>query len=109
MTRPKFSVGEEVILCTQSYPQINGQSHTVLEVIDRKEAERRNGLPYRSYNKEQRDCFWFYVLDGLEFMCGRIKTNIMGEGGLRKKHTTGKSFDELMGELNKPNIKQLEK
>lgn len=94
MTRPLFSVGEEVILVSLSHPEFNGE-YLIERVLE-------NGESYKSRNDGK--SFWsngiLYLLD--EIFPDNVKGGefAVGEKSLRKKYPPSEfTFDELMNNL----------
>jgi hypothetical protein len=82
--RPKFSVGEVIILKSKDFPECNGE-YTVIEI------------------KEHSLVGWIYKLDVYHHVEG--KSDFWCESALRKKYTPGEmSFDSLMHSLSSPKL-----
>jgi len=82
MTQPKFSVGEEVILCSKNCPEFNGEYTVVASFYG--ETFSRQGKRYIGWN---------YDLDSTH-------VNYWWETALRKKHKpSDMSFDSLMNSI----------
>ncbi len=84
--QPKFSVGEQVITYSKSFPELSGKIETVVDCYFAKNAEVMTGEKYTG---------WVYGLEGLTFdAC---------ETALRKKHDGSEfTFDQLMSTLKQP-------
>lgn len=97
--RPKFEVGEVVLLQSKSYPELNGEC-TVKAVVGPNEtvkAEDDSGVTYSSPN-------YTYSLDVSVMHNGGL-TSHWQESALRKKHTPGElSFTDLMASLSSPKL-----
>lgn len=110
MTRPKFSVGDSCIVCAPK-SQIYNHVVNILGVLSFDDAVKRRKTICNKFTGYKCKPQFVYLIDVIYIPLGDTgyPTDMIGESALRKKHTPGKGFDELMVELNKPNIKQLEK
>ena len=82
--RPKFEVGEVVLLRSVNFPECNGEA-TVLDIIE----DRTFVYAYKLTISHHADGFLEY----------------WGEPALRKKHTPGEmTFDNLMASLSSPKL-----
>lgn len=85
--KPLYSVGEEVILCSKSCPEMNGDYIVVDlefdEAFSYRKAKSAELSPYDTYT---------YKLNG-------AKDRWFMEESLRKKHTPGDNFTTLMDSL----------
>lgn len=93
MSRPKFSVGEEVILCSVMRPELNGEY--IIEGIC-EDGHVYKGVP-------------FFTSDGIPYaydlgivIVGDMHPNLWSESSLRKKHKpASKGFRALMSDFLK--------
>lgn len=82
--RPKFAVGEEVLLRSKDFPECNGE-YTITEL----KPHSLDG--------------YIYKLDVHHHVEG--KSDYWCESALRKKHQPGEiSFDDLMASLSSPKL-----
>ena len=101
MNRPKFEVGEEVILESKKYPDLNGEYfiHQVLYPKDVYNCRISGGMIKRDVESET----FVYLLD--KPLCSD-RTDIeacVKESSLRKKHKPAEmSFSALMQSLTSP-------
>lgn len=97
--RPKFELGEVVILVSVSLPERNGE-YSVIGVYQ----PGRQDIEGKPYNIS---CVG-YRLDGADETTPDLVhggPTIFSESALRKKHTPGElSFDELMNTLSSPKL-----
>lgn len=94
MSRPKFSVGEEVILCSVMRPELNGE-YVVLGVAE--DGDVYKGIGF--FNTDGRP--YGYDL-GHHIISDHIHPNIWSESALRKKHKpASKGFRALMNDFLK--------
>lgn len=95
--RPKFAIGEDVIVVSSNYSHANG-GYVIEEILSPKEACIRS-----TGNESKQHLFksnFYYVLDGLQIVDKNVLTicyDFMSEGCLRKKHKpSDMSFTDLM-------------
>lgn len=97
--RPKFEVGEVVLLRSRNYPELHGES-VVREVYEEGtlvEPESDCEFKYKCVQTS-------YRLDISVVHKGAL-TSVWGESALRKKHTPGElSFTDLMASLSSPKL-----
>jgi hypothetical protein len=96
MSQPKFRVGEEVIIKTRHYPQIDGQVHRIVGILDIEEANARNvilginqGIMLLGSYHRHSEVEFFYVLDGLWYEI------VAGEVGGSESFSTGAFTDTI--------------
>lgn len=98
--RPKFEVGEVVVLQSKHRPECNGE-FSVIEV----HSEAEGAFPFEgaSYHVSEGHYGYFLTDDALS-SCGEGKA-FWAECALRKKHQPGElSFDSLMHSLSSPKL-----
>lgn len=112
MSRPYFSVGEEVMLVSKTYPHLNGECR-VLDISDLKEQVKRSRMdginleldihhkptdlryeltipsPNAQYNSER-----------------RLRNGGWDQSALRKKPEAGEDFRSLMYQLNNERVEE---
>lgn len=105
MTRPKFSVGDLCVVC-EPRSQIHNQVVNILGVLSFDEAVKRRKEICNFFTGYKCSPQYMYLIDISYIPLGDTgyPTDMIGESVLRKKHTTGKGFDELMMELKKPRV-----
>lgn len=87
--RPYFEIGEEVLLCSREFPELNGQA-IVLGVRSYDMVEVEGKLLYDRYGyKLTIDAPYEWWI----------------QCALRKKHKKGDDFSRLMSDLNKELVK----
>lgn len=109
MNRPKFAVGEEVILVSRDNPSLNGE-YVVAAIV-------KNGDTYKCRISgevvvarcESRDVTGYFLDDPIESTTQPGYESAIRERLLRKKHQPGQSFQSLMTDLNNAKPKLLEK
>ena len=98
VTRPLFSVGEEVILVSENLPQFNGE-YVVTVIVCQGETHkcRHTGKTIRYLGKYN---YYGYILDRICVGEERLTESIWAERALRKKYPPSEfTFDELMNNL----------
>lgn len=101
MNRPKFSVGEEVIICSPKYPQHTGEA--IIEEIIYVGNIRRCRISGIELHHKRRAFPLMYVMTTP--YSNRQGTNEIAflESSLRKKHTPGdQTFEEMMNAFKMP-------
>lgn len=93
-----FEVGEEVILCSEDYPELNGD-YVIFNIV-------HGDMAYKDPLVEEmltsRGCGIAYLLDGLTDMEIGMETHIPWEqSALRKKHQPGEDHSTFMDNLFK--------
>lgn len=104
--KPLFEVGEEVIVCSEAYPESNGDA-TVCEVITSNSRklewlQLKNPMFRVTFGNPELPV---YVLNRMEAeidLDGDLIYAPWGESSLRKKHKGSGSFDSLIKKLNSP-------
>lgn len=98
--RPKFEVGEVVLLRSRNLPELNAEYEVEhLEVKNGRESVSFGGLLYLFEDYE----VVYFLLGVVNPSNGRPVA--WGESSLRKKHTPGEmSFDNLIQSLSSPKL-----
>lgn len=99
--RPKFEVGEVVILQSVNHPEFNNE-YSVHAVLDGEDTYmcRVSGKMFAGWTG---DSMYVYVLDGPIVLDG--KEILWSENALRKKHVPGDMcFESLMHSLSSPKL-----
>lgn len=103
MSSPKFSVGEEIILQSETYPEANGE-YVVIGITRLKDIAFRYNFNYNSSDGSN----YHYELGGvfvelrdMEGNCSGLMCNHFSETSLRKKHKPSEfeSYEALMNNL----------
>lgn len=101
--KPRFNVGEEVILQSKDYPEMNGE-YTVLKVIS------GGGMVVCSITGQsyrQTDGLSYVLNDGNLHKRDNCEIN-WNESALRKKHKpSGKSFSEMMSDIKNKELENV--
>lgn len=96
---PYFSVGEEVILCSKSNPQLNG--NYIVETAIKTGTYSECRITGRSIRCTNGLSDYGYRLEGLLVKCEFGFEAIWDQSALRKKHKgSDKSFDEIVKSLH---------
>lgn len=103
MGNPYFSVGEEVVICSKHYPEINGDN-TIISVLNNDEMQ----LILTSMGDFHTTVSgYFYELDidiEARVNSGKptgVKINHLNQSALRKKHKPSTDpFTEMMSNIN---------